>query len=354
MARATAAKRRPLAPAQRRRGLAAWIGAMSLPAAMVAPGSAFAAGCPAPPASQPDIKAMGYYSDAAKSVVDPSLYAQNRALTQPLDDYERRVAQMSDLYLSRGDAEAGACAIGWLDRWAEDGAMLGRMVHVNNDQADYLRQWEGAGAAVVYLKTKPVATTAQRARIEAWLKALASANLAYWDDPRKSRNNHYYWTGVGIMATAVGTGDPKLLARAKVIYEKGVDDIAADGSLPMEMARAGRAFHYHNYALHPLVLMAEMARRTGADWYGYRDRRIDLLAERVAAGYRDASWFAERAKAPQEAAKPSGDTGWVEFYRLRAPRPERFESLHAAGPYFDARSGGDLTLMARLGLFDPK
>jgi len=122
----------------------------------------------------------------------------------------------------------------------------------------------------------------------------------------------------------------------------------------MEMARAGRAFHYHNYALHPLVLMAEMARSAGADWYGYRDRRIDRLADRVATGYGDPSWFAQQAKAPQEAGKPSGDTGWVEFYRLRAPRPERFEVLHAAGPYFDARSGGDLTQMARLGLFDPK
>jgi len=116
---------------------------------------------------------------------------------------------MSDLYLGQRDAEAGACAIIWLDRWAQDGAMLGRMVHVNNDQADYLRQWENAGLAVAYLKAKPAATAAQRARIEAWLKALAGANLAYWDDARKNRNNHYYWTGVGIMATAVSTGDPK-------------------------------------------------------------------------------------------------------------------------------------------------
>ncbi len=321
-----------------------------------ASGQAFAFDCQSAPVGQRDIKAMGYYSDAAKSVVDPDLYKADRALTKPLDDFTRRTADMSDLYLAQGDAAAGACAIAWLDRWAQDGAMLGEMVHVNNDQADYLRQWTLAGAAIAYLKAKPVATTAQRGRIERWLGQVATRSLAYWDDPRKHRNNHYYWTGVGVMATALATGDAGLLAKAKTIYETGVGDITDDGSLSMEMGRAGRAFHYHNYALDPLVLMAEMARRTGADWYGYRNRRIDLLADRVAAGYRDTGWFAQRAGAPQDAsdAKPSGETGWVEFYRLHAPRPERFDPLHAEGPYLDPRAGGDLTLMARVGLFDPK
>jgi poly(beta-D-mannuronate) lyase len=312
--------------------------------------------CPAPPAGARDIQAMGYYSDAAKSVVDKKLFDANQALTEPLDDYERRVAEMSDAYLGRKDAAAGACTVAWLDRWAEDGALTGVMVHVNNDQADYLRQWLLAGLAIDYLKTKPVATEAQRIRIEAWLKDVATRNLAYWDDARKHRNNHYYWTGVGIMATAVATGDARLLSAAKSIYDKGVDDIADDGGLPMEMQRAGRAFHYHNYALDPLVLMAEMARKEGLDWYGYKNRRIDLLADRVAAGYADPSWFSRHASAPQEpgSAKPTGETGWVEFYRLHTPHPERFDELHAAGPFYDPRAGGDLTVMAQLGLFDPK
>jgi len=341
-----------LRPISRRPALAALAATISL---LIA-GKALAFDCPPAPQGVRDIKAMGYYSDRASSVIDETKFKANAALTQPLNDFNKRLASMSDAYLATGDAEVGACAAVWLDRWGRDGAMLGVMEHVNNDQADYLRQWLHGGLAIAYLQVKPVASTEQRARIEGWLKAVAEASLAYWDNPRKHRNNHYYWTGVGVMATAVATQDQRLLNVAKAIYDKGVDDIADDGSLPMEMARGARAFHYHNYALDPLVLMAEMARAQGEDWYGYRRNRIDLLADRVAAGYADQSWFAEHAFAPQapDDAKPTGETGWVEFYRLRSARPERFEALHLAGPYMDPRAGGDLTLMARRGLFNPK
>jgi poly(beta-D-mannuronate) lyase len=324
--------------------------------ASVAAGQAAASDCPSTPPAVRDIKAMGYYSDAAKSVVDAAKFKANLALTAPLNDFNTRVAGMSDTYLAHGDVAAGACAVAWLEGWARDGALLGDMVRVNNDQPDYLRQWAHAGAAIAYLKVKPAAPAPRRARIEAWLKAVAASSLAYWDTPRRARNNHYYWTGVGVMATAIAGGDPQLFDRAKAIYRRGVDDIGDDGALPLEMARGERAFHYHNYALDPLVLMAEMARRQGEDWYGYRNHRIDLLAERVAAGYADPSWFAQHAGKPQapQDAKPTGETGWVEFYRLRAAHPERFEALHAAGPYDDPRAGGDLTLMAKQGLFDAR
>src|SRR5579859_540250 len=323
---------------------------------LAAAGHAAAADCPAAPPAVRDIKAMGYYSDAAKSVIDPAKFKANRALTAPLDDYAKRLAALSDAYLAPGDAAAGACALAWLDGWAQGAALLGRMERVNNDQPDYLRQWTHAGAAIAYLKVRPAASAAQRARIEAWLKAVAASSLAYWDDPRKSRNNHYSWTGVGVMATALASGDAALLDRARAIYRHGVDEIQDDGALPLEMARGARAFHYHNYALDPLVLMAEMARRRGEDWYGYREGQIDRLAARVAEGYADPSWFAAHARTPQapEDSKPTGETGWVEFCRLRAPHPERFAALHAAGPFDDPRAGGDLTLMADRGLFDAK
>ena len=85
--------------------------------------------------------------------------------------------------------------------------------------------------------------------IAPWLEQLSRANLAYWDNPRHKRNNHYYWTGVGIMATALATRDAGLLRTAQAIYRKGIDDIQADGSLPMEMARGARALHYHDLSL---------------------------------------------------------------------------------------------------------
>ncbi|HEX5125813.1 MAG TPA: alginate lyase family protein [Rhodocyclaceae bacterium] len=301
-----------------------------------------------------DIKALGYYTDASNSVIDEEQLKENAAMIKPLEEFNKRVADMSDAYIEKKDVEAATCAITWLSSWAHDDAMLGKMVRINNAQADYYRQWVHGGLAIAYYKTQAVATTEQRAQIDSWLKEIAKRNLAYWDNPKATRNNHYYWTGVGIMATAVATGDADLLKTARSIYEKGIDDIKDDGSLPFEMARKRRAFHYHNFALDPLVLIAEMSRSIGQDWYAYKNKRIDLLAERVVAGYRDTSWFAQQAGISQEPVKVTGETGWVEFYRLRANHPEDFDSLHNAGPFRDPRVGGNLTLMARVGVFDKK
>ena len=306
--------------------------------------------CPSAPPAIRDIRAQGYYIDAAHSVIDQAALKADKEMTRPLDDFTKQVADMSDRYVADKDVAAGECAIRWIDSWARDGALLGEMVHVNNDQSHYLRQWVEAGVGIAYLKTRHLATAEQRERIDAWFRQVSIASLGYWDNPKKKRNNHYYWTGVGITAAAVATGDEELLDKARAIYQKGIGDIRDDGTLPMEMARGKRALHYHNYALAPLVLMAEMARLKGLDWYAYDDHRINLLAERVASGYRDSAWFTAQAGVPQDKWKPDGEAGWVEFYRLRAPHPELFDDLHQAGPFYDPRMGGDLTMMARVGM----
>ena len=70
----------------------------------------------------------------------------------------------------------------------------------------------------------------------------------------------------------------------------------------------------------------------------------------MATGYQDPFWFNQQAGVRQEPVRPSGSSGWVEFYRLRSPHPERFETLHEQGPFRDPWMGGDLTLMAREGI----
>jgi poly(beta-D-mannuronate) lyase len=316
---------------------AGWLAKAALPLLLA---STALAECPPAPPAMRDIRAQGYYTDAKNSIVDEERRRQNVEMTRPLDDFLRQITTWSD-----GGNQA--CAAAWLEGWAKGGALLGEMVHVNNDQSDYMRQWQLDGAAMVYLKVKSAASSSQRAAIEPWLIAVAKSNLDYWNNPHKHRNNHYYWTGVGVLATGAATGDKGLLIQGEAIYRKGLNDIADDGSLPMEMARGEKALHYHNYALAPLVVMAEIGTRlTGENWYGWRDGRIDLLAERVLSGWRDPAWFAKASGETQERLAGHTDLGWVEFYRKRATRPERFEDLHQAGPYAEPRLGGSLTLMA--------
>ena len=308
-----------------------------------------AAPCPAVPPPLRDLVGIGYYTDSAHSLIDPQLKAQNEALTKPLVDFLQLVTRQSDRWIERADPAAAQCALSWLASWARGGAFEGEMRHINNHQADYMRQNALAVVGIVYLKTRSQADAASRAAIEPWLRRLAVANLAYWQNLRLARNNHYYWTGLGVMAAAVADNDAALRRAARAIYRAGIDAIQDDGSLALEMNRGERALLYHNYALEPLVMMAELARAADEDWYSYRDGRIDLLARRVAAGQADSGSFADAAGVAQ-LPLPAREASWVAFYLLRAPSPAPFAALAAAGPFRNRQLGGDLSCMAAQGI----
>ncbi len=320
----------------------------------VASTNAAAFDCPPPTPGLQDIQATGYYSDAAKSERDPQKYLESHAQTKPFEDFATQVAKSSDRFLAKDDSAAAACTIAWLDRWAQDKAMLGTMIRINNDQAEYTRKWTNASAAIAWNKVRVQADTAQRARIDAWLKAVSVATLEYWrNKPTAKRNNHYYWTGVGVMATAVATGDADLLREARHIYEAGLGDIRDDGTLKLEMERGVRALHYHNFAAMPLVMIAEMARKTGQNWFAWRDSRLSLLVDRVATGLQDPAWFDKLAGASPQIIPAKRERAWMLVYRTRVPE----DSLMASLPGTDSSGyirdlGGTLPLMLAKGTFD--
>ncbi len=314
---------------------------------------AAAAPCAAPPPAPRDVEGLGYYSDAASSVIDPALKQHSEAMAAPFNTFQRQVARMTDQALADHDTEAGRCAIAWIAAWARGGAMLGEMRHINNDQADYTRQWTLGAVAVAYAKVRRLAAPAEAAVIDPWLIKLGQASLHYWDNPKHKRNNHYYWTGLGLMGVAVATGDPDTLAQATTIYQAAIGDIEDDGSLPMELARGVMAQHYHNFALEPLVMMAELARHLKLDWYGMQNHRLERLADLVAAGFKDPSWFAARTGKPQTPQRPNAETSWVGLYIHHAQNPDIFADLLQHSDSFDARLGGDTKVMAKSGVFDP-
>lgn len=311
--------------------------------------------CPPPPQGPQDIRAMGYYSDAAGSIRDPQKYRESHALTKPFEDFTREVDKFSDQFLKNGDPEAASCAIGWLDRWAQDHAMLGTMVRINNNQAEYTRKWTNAALAIDWNKVRQNADTAARARIDAWLKAVSRATLDYWrDNPKAKRNNHYYWTGVGVMATAVATDDQELLSEARHIYDAALDDIQPDGTLDYEMRRGIRALHYHNFAVMPLMMMAEMSRKTGQNWFALQNGKLSLLAGRVISGLRDPAWFGRKADAEPQIVPPAADRGWMLIYRARVAGSQPSEDLLGTeNPGYIRNLGGALSLMLSHGTFDP-
>lgn len=311
--------------------------------------------CPPPSPGLQDIKAFGYYTDAANSVRDDAKFKATHELTKPFEGFAAQVSKLSDRYLERGEPEAAACTIAWLERWARDRAMLGQMIRVNNDQSEYVRTWTNASAAISWNKVREQASVEQRQVIDAWLEEVSWATLGYWSHHLKSkRNNHYYWTGVGVMAAAVATEDADLLKEARHIYETGLSEIQDDGVLPMEMRRGIRALHYHNFAAMPLVMIAEMARKRGQDWFALREGRLDRLAARVVAGLRDPASFEHAAGAGPQVIPAPADLCWISLYRARREKDEAFEGLAIPSGIFQRDLGGTLSLMMVHGVFDPR
>nr|WP_256515576.1 alginate lyase family protein [Alsobacter ponti] len=214
-----------------------------------------------------------------------------------------------------GDASNAVCAGHWLAAWARGGAMLGTM---SSRQAGYERKWRTAGIAVAYLKAREHVEAADRAVIEQWLDRLADAVEADYGRP-KSRNNHYYWAGFAAAAVGTATGSARHLGYASEAFNDGLSAIAADGTLPGEMARKVRALHYNAYALAPLVLMAELAALRGEDWYARHGGAIHRLAAAVRGGVHDPAGFARKAGVPTVEAPTGGVFAWRAFYAARFP-----------------------------------
>lgn len=302
-------------------------------------GGASAAGCPLDQPVIKDITAEAFYTDKAFSVLDQAVVDRNKASLAVLDKSLWVLTSHSDRYLKTGAVEEARCALAMLTRQAAGGAMLGTM---SSRQAGYERKWRTAGVAMVYLALKDQAQPDERATIEPWLKALGD-HVEQMDTKPKDWNNHHYW--IGFVATAVGaaTGDAARFARGRKDFDDGLKAIEADGTLPREMGRAGRSLHYHNYALAPLVLTAEIAARQGEDWYSREGGALHRLAARVAAGMVDPGWFTARTGVQTE-VPGGGVMSWRAFYERRFPgriqmpptEPMRYTSF-----------GGDMAALAQ-------
>ena len=276
-------------------------------------------GCAPVPPVVTSLNVPRFYSDEAGSVVDPVLKAQHAKAVEPLTAFLRHVVSDADHAYTRPSEtsrmEAAQCALAWLHAWAAGGAWLGVM---STKQAEYQRKWDLGGVALAYLKVRAFASPEQRRVIEPWLQHLADKARAFFDDPGHKRNNHWYWLGLGEAAVGMATNSPRHFDIARGIMHDAMQDVAADGTLPAEMQRKGRALYYHVFALVPLVLMAELAAAKGEDWYGFDKAAIHRLVGVTLAGLQDPAIFDKLAQTKQE--QPINTRAeWLQAYQRRFP-----------------------------------
>jgi poly(beta-D-mannuronate) lyase len=297
---------------------------------LLALASGQAMACTAPPPAVIDIDANSYYSDSHHSIIDPVRKARNEAATKPVDQFLDTVARSASAWQAHHiDADA-RCALDWLSSWATQNAMLGAMT---TEQSYYTRKWALSGLALSYAWVQAAASKEEQKRIEDWLLALADATMRHSDAHKGSRNNHYYWEGLAVTATGAVTHDARCLEWGRKVFAHAMGQIQPDGTLPLEMARAGRALNYHLFAAAPLVMIASIL--------DVQDPALDKLVAFSVAGVNDPSILQKMTGFEQE--HPNGVPGWIVFYlrhggRLAAP-------VEIPAKNFDARMGGDRNLV---------
>jgi poly(beta-D-mannuronate) lyase len=138
----------------------------------------------------------------------------------------------------------------------------------------YIQNWLLSGVGIAYLKLRPsgLATLQQDAEIRRWFRLLSLRVREYFDDETArlgpgNENNHLYWAGLAVVAEGIVDNNPQATQWGADAFSNGIAAIEPDGSLPQEMVRAGRALHYHLYALGPHILIAELLAANGADAY---------------------------------------------------------------------------------------
>lgn len=281
--------------------------------------------CQTPPPAIQALKLTRFYSDKSGTVIDRDLKAAHRKQVRPLVQFLRFVVKQADRSIVvasgaspqsfRKAARAGRCAARWINAWAKGGALLGVMA---SKQAAYERNWDMTGTALAYLKVRKYVSKEQRQTIEAWLIKLADRARGFFDDRRRRRNNHWYWLGLGLGATALATGSQRHWEMARGIMGDAARDIQGDGSLSYEMARQGRALHYHAFAAMALVTLSELAFAHGENWYQMGDGALHRLVGLTVQGLQRPGLFETLSGFKQKHPVKPG-AGWLQLYTKRFP-----------------------------------
>jgi poly(beta-D-mannuronate) lyase len=304
--------------------------------------------CAPAPTPVRDIRANSYYTVPGGSIVDQKLFEQYKKNIDPIQNFARDTLKMADGYVASGDPAQAKCVVNWLSTWAKQGALLGEIYNERGFQANYVQKWTLGSLAMAAFKVRDQLSKDDHQLLDPWLKTQAQLALDFWNNPDHERNNHLYWTGMAMAATAAVTNDESWWEKSRMIYDEGLSHIAPNGALEREMKRGQSAMHYHNYSLMPLSVMAELARVRGEDWYARQNSKLLILADLMVEGWIDQAWFAVQAGKAQKPPTVEANLGWVVWFADKPLRnKEKLMELAKKGPFYGTTMGGNPELTTK-------
>ncbi len=281
--------------------------------------------------------------------LEPPDFDRNRSgwyrRIRPLYYYLDMLVALSDEYVlvQPASGRIAACVLDWLHAWGSKGAM----VHGDpkNHAGKVERRWFSGTIAWVWLKIRDHdgLDPAKTKRVLQWIGNLSSRSL----NTHAEYNNHAYWEGLTAMLNGVVLNQKVLFDFGVGRYRLAMAQMQAGGKLPREMKRGWRSLDYHNFALEPLVLMAEIAEANGVDLYGMEIDGNDIhdLVGFVLDGIEDVETHMQYSKYRQLMCFVcSAALDWMEPYYARFENPRMVKFLKWRRPFINRRVGGDQTL----------
>jgi poly(beta-D-mannuronate) lyase len=247
------------------------------------------------------------------------------------------------------------CLLRVLGDWAAKDSLTSFDYQGNQGQAWYAVQWTASSAGLAYsiIRGAPELDSGQKAKVEAWLNRVAKNQIGYPGGPTSCCNNHAYWRGLEASIIGVVSNDNGLYRYGIEQFLPALGSMNNDGSFALEMARGERALHYQNFAILPLVYLAEIASRQGHNLYDVKIKGKDL---HLAIGFsmqavREPNLLRRHTSAKQDMSFMEGcgrsELNWMEPYFRRFKAKEVGEFLkerRARCPLYENWSGGPSTL----------
>ncbi|MGO9323282.1 MAG: alginate lyase family protein [Terracidiphilus sp.] len=288
-----------------------------------------------------------HYFNGSNGPINP----QENIATAPYRQLNDAVSDGASRYVVNGDSREAVCVANLLARWAAANVLLDYS-YQESSQAWYQVEWTLSSISLSWsiVQADPAIPPAQRTAILAWMHKVNE--FMFDQDPHPGddahENNHAYWRALCATSVGILTSDDKLYRRGLAQYFRAIGQMNSDGSLPLEMARHENALHYQSFALAPLVLIAELARRQGVDLYSLRvnghtiDDAVDFLVRASA----DPGLVKKYASEPQTFSLFSKEKppAWTEFWAARHPGKPWTGIL--TKPLVDSTIGGNATIYA--------
>ncbi|CAI8706175.1 polysaccharide lyase [Pseudomonas donghuensis] len=285
---------------------------------------------PAPYTGSLQLQSKYDQRDASKSTLRSSPDANSEQIGKQVKQFIGGLIYASKRFQrAKNPQEANmalACQDQWLERWAQAGALLNPDASSTGMAA---RKWAVAAMASTLLLTQ----AASDAKLQlspaqkAWFSQLGERIIAEYQ-PRRTPgftwfNNHDYWAAWAVAATGMLVQRDDFIQWADGNLRRGLQQAvkSSDGNyayLPLEVARSKLAATYSQYALVPLVLLAESARANGLPWSSDDQQTLELLANFAARSILDPDGLPELKGQSQTDVAPY-KLAWLIPFLQRAP-----------------------------------